>query len=380
MSLSVNEFVTLTSRLNAAEQRAACATDALQNALADIEKMRSWASETLLTSATVKLPADECPCASEDRSYFESYGHYSIHEEMLKDRVRTNSYRDAIFNNREMFRDKVVLDVGCGTGILCMFAASAGAKLVIGVDQSDIIYQAMDIVRENGFKDSITLLKGKMEEVELPVDKVDIIISEWMGYFLLYESMLDTVLWARDHYLAPGGHIMPDLCHLYIAGVSDVDTYQKRYAFWDDVYGFRMTCMKSAVTAEADVTIVDASKVVTESCLVKEISVATCKTTDLEFSCKLTLVAKSSGQLTAVVGFFDIEFCALDTKVSFSTSPSAIPTHWKQTVFLLEKPITVTAGDTLTGNLQCRKNRSDPRSLRITLTIDGHFTATYVMQ
>lgn len=47
----------------------------------------------------------------------------------------------------------------------------------------------------------ITLIKGKMEEVELPVDKVDIIISEWMGYFLLYESMLDTVLVARDKYL-----------------------------------------------------------------------------------------------------------------------------------------------------------------------------------
>jgi len=47
----------------------------------------------------------------------------------------------------------------------------------------------------------ITLIKGKMEEVELPVEKVDIIISEWMGYFLLYESMLDTVLVARDKYL-----------------------------------------------------------------------------------------------------------------------------------------------------------------------------------
>ena len=49
--------------------------------------------------------------------------------------------------------------------------------------------------------DKVTILKGKMEEVELPVEHVDIIISEWMGYFLLYESMLDTVLWARDRYL-----------------------------------------------------------------------------------------------------------------------------------------------------------------------------------
>jgi type I protein arginine methyltransferase len=47
----------------------------------------------------------------------------------------------------------------------------------------------------------ITLIKGKIEEVDLPVSKVDIIISEWMGYFLLYESMLDTVLFARDKWL-----------------------------------------------------------------------------------------------------------------------------------------------------------------------------------
>ena len=40
-----------------------------------------------------------------------------------------------------------------------------------------------------------------MEEVELPVKEVDIIISEWMGYFLLYESMLETVLFARDKFL-----------------------------------------------------------------------------------------------------------------------------------------------------------------------------------
>ena len=49
-----------------------------------------------------------------------------------------------------------------------------------------------------------------MEEITLPVKQVDIIISEWMGYFLLYESMLDSVLWARDKYLAPGGKMLPD--------------------------------------------------------------------------------------------------------------------------------------------------------------------------
>ena len=64
-------------------------------------------------------------------------------------------------------------------------------------------------------------MRGKMEEVQLPVDKVDIIISEWMGYFLLYESMLDTVLYARDRYLAPGGVILPDKATMVLAAIED---------------------------------------------------------------------------------------------------------------------------------------------------------------
>lgn len=60
-----------------------------------------------------------------------------------------------------------------------------------------------------------------MEEVVLPFPKVDIIISEWMGYFLLYESMLDTVLYARDRYLVPGGKIFPDKATMYVAAIED---------------------------------------------------------------------------------------------------------------------------------------------------------------
>lgn len=65
--------------------------------------------------------------------YFDSYSHFGIHEEMLADTVRTKSYRDSILHNKHLFKDKVVLDVGCGTSILCLFAAKAGAKRVIGV-------------------------------------------------------------------------------------------------------------------------------------------------------------------------------------------------------------------------------------------------------
>ena len=100
------------------------------------------------------------------------------------------------------------------------FAAKAGAKHVIGVDMSTIIGKAKEIVEVNGLTDKITLLQGKMEDVVLPFDKVDIIISEWMGYFLLYESMLDTVLWARDKYLVPNGLIFPDKATIFMAEIG----------------------------------------------------------------------------------------------------------------------------------------------------------------
>ena len=74
----------------------------------------------------------------------------------------------------------------------------------------------------------ITLVKGKLEEVTLPFDHFDIIISEWMGYFLLYESMLDTVLLARDKYLKPGGLIFPDKANMYIAAIEDQDYKEEK--------------------------------------------------------------------------------------------------------------------------------------------------------
>ena len=107
---------------------------------------------------------------------------------MLKDTTRTRAYQRAIEENPNDFKDKIVLDIGCGTGILSIFAARAGAKHVYAIENAEIALYAEEIIKRNGLSDKITVIKGKMEEVTLPVKNVDIIISEWMGYFLLYES------------------------------------------------------------------------------------------------------------------------------------------------------------------------------------------------
>jgi len=115
---------------------------------------------------------------------------------------------------------------------------------------SGIIDQARIIVKDNGFEDTITLIKGKMEEIVLPdgIEKVDIIISEWMGYCLLYESMLNTVLYARDRYLAPNGLLYPDKCTMFITAIEDGQYKDEKIGFWDNVYGFNMSCIKVCVT------------------------------------------------------------------------------------------------------------------------------------
>jgi protein arginine N-methyltransferase 1 len=199
--------------------------------------------------------------------YFDSYAHFGIHEEMLKDTVRTTAYRDAMLNNPHLFKDKVVLDVGCGTGVLSMFAAQAGARHVIGVEMSGIAISARKIIAANGFADRITVVKGKIEEIELPdgFDKVDIIISEWMGYFLLYESMLNSVLFARDKWLRPGGLLFPDKAEMYICGIEDLEYRRQKLDFWDSVYGFDMSCIKSAAILEPLVDIVEPASVFSDS-------------------------------------------------------------------------------------------------------------------
>jgi len=74
-------------------------------------------------------------------------------------------------NNPEVFKDKIVLDIGCGTGILSIFAARAGAKHVYGIEFADIADYAKEIVRKNKLTEKITIIKSKVEEAILPVKK-----------------------------------------------------------------------------------------------------------------------------------------------------------------------------------------------------------------
>ncbi|KAI8141066.1 S-adenosyl-L-methionine-dependent methyltransferase [Fennellomyces sp. T-0311] len=311
------------------------------------------------------MPNNGEPGMTSKDYYFDSYAHFGIHEEMLKDEVRTLSYRAAIYNNKHLFKDKIVLDVGCGTGILSMFAAKAGAKHVYGIDMSNIIIQARDIVRDNHLADKVTLIQGKMEEVELPVDKVDIIISEWMGYFLLYESMLDTVLVARDKFLKPDGLLFPDKATMFIAAIEDGEYKEEKIDYWDNVYGFDYSSIKKLAIKEPLVDTVENRALVTTPCAFKEIDLNVVKKEDLTFEAPFKITAGRDDFVHAFIAWFDVGFTRCHKPIWFSTGPQARYTHWKQTVFYTPDSLTIKSGETIQGRLSCTPNQRNPRDLDI---------------
>ena len=121
---------------------------------------------------------------------------------MLMDHVRMRAYHTAIMHNKALFEGKVVLDVGTGSGVLSIWAAQAGAAKVFAVEYTDMAKHARNLVENNGLSHIIEVIQSSVEDLELPC-QVDIIISEWMGYILLRESMLDSVIRARNKWMKP---------------------------------------------------------------------------------------------------------------------------------------------------------------------------------
>lgn len=264
------------------------------------------------------------------------------------------------------------MDVGAGTGILSMFAAKAGAKRVFAVEYSSIARHATDIIKLNKLDHIVTVLQTKAEDVVLPdgIEKVDIIISEWMGYFLFYESMLNSVLAVRDKFLAPGGYMFPDKANIYVAAIEDGEYKNNKIGFWDNVYGFNMSNMKKLAMLEPLVDTVEADAVVTNAVKVFSVDIGKVKVEELNWAAPFKLTCQRNDYIHALVSYFDIEFSMCHKPVYFSTGPDAHYTHWKQTVFYFNDAITIDKGEVITGHISCEANKRNFRDLDIKLKYD----------
>lgn len=168
---------------------------------------------------------------------------------MLADYVRTGTYQKAMINNHKDFEGKVVLDVGTGTGILSFFALQAGAARVYAVDASESVVVARKLAAANGYGDKMTVVQGKIEEIELP-EKVDIIISEPIGFLLVHERMLESYVIARDRFLKPDGLMMPTTGSIILCPFTDETVHKEqcaKAAFWEttNFYGLDFSSIAS---------------------------------------------------------------------------------------------------------------------------------------
>ena len=171
-------------------------------------------------------------------------------------------------------------------------------------------------------KKNITKYKGKVEEIELPVESVDIIISEWMGYFLLYESMLNSVIYARDKWLIKDGTgiLMPDKSRMFVCGIEDGEYMDQKINFWDNVYGFKMPSLKEEAMKEPLVDMVSGKAVVTDSQQIFNLNLYTVKMEQLKaLQTNFTLNVKVDDYIHAFVVYFDVIFSKCQTPIQFST-------------------------------------------------------------
>lgn len=147
------------------------------------------------------------------------YSFTEMHEGMLRDSHRMDTYNSVLTNNPSLIKGKRVLDVGCGTGVLGAFAKKGGASKVVGVDMNNV-------PKYTGTDDIEFILGKPIQEATLPKEKFDAVVSEWMGMFLYEELSVDMFLYARDHYLKPGGALLPDMGTIYVSGFKG-DKYGK---------------------------------------------------------------------------------------------------------------------------------------------------------
>ena len=148
----------------------------------------------------------------------------------MEDSVRTPKYREAILDNPSNFRGKVVMDVGCGSGILSLFAAQAGAKKVYACEASGAAEIARILIKANGFENVVEVIQGKIEDItseKIPLKSIDVIVSEPLGTFLLNERMLETYIIARDMFLKPRGRLFPAKADLCIMPFTDETIYNE---------------------------------------------------------------------------------------------------------------------------------------------------------
>lgn len=274
-----------------------------------------------------------------------TYASVAGHRSMALDAVRNLAYGAAL---REVVRpDTVALDLGAGSGILGLIAARCGARRVFLVEPEDIVALAEEIVRANGLEGTVECFRGRIEDVSLP-EPVHVVISVLTGNFLVTEDLLDTLFYARDHVLKPGGTLIPGAAAMRAVPVSAAALYQREVGSWSSTqqgvdlgaarsYAANTIYYRSEGLRDVDYLAEPATLHTLDFYTARDTNVHTEVAYDIE----------RSGTCHGWVGWFAIQLGSR----WLSTSPRDEPVHWSPAFLPLDPPMAFERGDRVTFKL-----------------------------
>ncbi|KAL6578381.1 Protein arginine N-methyltransferase prmt10 [Orobanche minor] len=331
-------------------------------------------------------------------NYFCTYGFLYHQKEMLCDRIRMDAYYKRRFREQAPFSgEEVVLDVGIGSGILAIWSAQAGARKVYAVEATKMSEHARELIKANNLEHVVEVIEESMEDVVLP-EKVDVIISEWMGYFLLRESMFDSVICARDRWLKPDGVMYPSHARIWMAPIKSglVDQKMRDYegAMQDwhgfiketkAYYGVDMSTLTRPFNEEQKKYYLQTSlwnnlhpnQIIGTPMIIKEIDCLTTSVEDIRDvrASVSSPIIEEHARFSGFGGWFDVHFRGSNTnpaqkEIELSTAPDEdLGTHWGQQVFLLY-PQNVTTGDEILIHFLMTRSKINHQLMEVDLTCE----------
>ncbi|HXA18367.1 MAG TPA: 50S ribosomal protein L11 methyltransferase [Thermoanaerobaculia bacterium] len=276
------------------------------------------------------------------------------HFVMMQDTVRVSAYRRAIFRH---CRDKVVVEIGCGSGILSIFAAKAGARRVIAIEESRIADLAAAMFEANGVADRVELRRANSRDVSVD-ERADVIIHEVLGVDPFGENILRFIEDARERLLAPDGRLIPSAMDVYCVGFEVADRpYLDRaracaqLSELEGLHGIDFSAFRQFVSETqpdpfprplGDLGLTQFTpRILTAETHLYRVDFASGSSETIEPRNDLRLRVLHPGTLGGVVVYFRAH---LDDDTFLSTSPYALRTSWGWNARALSKIVAVEPG------------------------------------
>lgn len=235
-------------------------------------------------------------------------------------------------------------------------------------------------MQKNGFSDVISVIHSTIEDATLPVECVDIIVSEWMGFYLLHESMLSSVIFARDKWLRMEGMMIPSGAKILMCPANIQFAEDQTASNWKKLYDFDLSPLtnklKEKHLQQPQIQIIKADQLLSTPEIIAQVDVRYVDTDEIQ---RISKLFKFQSNKNSLLNSFAVWFeCLFENQEEsndaittvLDTGPHSSPTHWKQTVIHLPEALLISKEEEVSGIFELHQDVKNPRMYNITVALD----------